>query len=82
MAHPHSIFAGDVVHAPLRVRTIAIVDLRDATRPRHRRLRSDAYPRDLPLPDLSDRGFVFGSADFRLRRVAACYIHSLLASRC
>ena len=30
MAHPHSIFAGEVVHAPLRVRTIAIVDLRDA----------------------------------------------------
>lgn len=30
MPHPHSIFAGDVVHAPPHVRTIAIADLRDA----------------------------------------------------
>src|SRR3954452_638811 len=30
MAHTHSIFAGDVVHAPPRVRTIGIADLKDA----------------------------------------------------
>jgi uncharacterized membrane protein len=30
MAHTHSIFAGDVVHAPPRVRTIGITDLQDA----------------------------------------------------
>jgi uncharacterized membrane protein len=30
MAHPHSIFAGDVVHARPRVRTIAIADVKDA----------------------------------------------------
>jgi uncharacterized membrane protein len=30
MAQPHSIFAGDVVHTPPRVRTIGIADLKDA----------------------------------------------------